>query len=930
MLLVLWGLIAACNQPSKPAQNPPPPPVVQQPKFNPKLLGAAEISFDSGARTAKVSFVRQGVSAAFVDENTLKFTSSSFTTLDTAGGFRFLNATFKVENLGSSALNNLTLVAYYRKKPGGENVNGSAFFNIQDFGGGSTHAEQWALQLHPSHGMQSVGGNAVVNNALADLQIFKPAETATLQTSAQSAGLINAGGVTGEAVLQYGYVARNNAGGRNLPASSNNNQLTVALRVPQNGDPNTTAYRYSMTFLVFEDNVTRVTESLEEQSASQATTRAAAVGATQIAVMCGSTYAGTNPALVFVPSVKTAGAGSSYLAWMGGNFTITTETPPSITVSGNVPKTFSDSALLGGYQALGGAILDATGFASTDANLISENGGNFTFTTEAGKRPTTSFTYKVSDGSCTSPAQPANVTVQGMYWFVNNSGANGSGRFGSPFNTLAGAQNTSQAGDVIFVYRGNGTNSGQNSGITLKNAQKLIGEGAGLTVDDVSIAAGTNPVMGNAGGAGITLAQNNEVKGLDISGTSSGIISSGFGTLTMSAASVSASAGPALNLSNGALAVTLKSLNSSGGTNNLLLNTTTGTLNVTGDGSTAGSGGTLQGAGGEGLKLTNPGGVALRYVNIKNSGTHGVSFVANGGSNGLTLQNAVVEAAGQVAGIAGYGVWAEVSGTGTTTLSFTGSTIKQNEQSGIYVHSLPGSNAVVNLIATGNTFQDNQANGLDLVLESSGASTYDVSNNTLTNTLRVFGGFSLRTEVVGASPLIQGRVNNNSVDLNPGTLTTTANSIGISVETIGSESSRLQMSGNTVRDYDSYGIRVLTSSTTSGRLDLTLTGNTTTTANSNSLAIFGIEVTSGISSTAGPNTVCLNMTANTDASLGYRLRQRIGNTFALQGFGGNGTSTAAVASFVQTNNPGTTVTVSPAGGTLTVNYINGTCATPSF
>lgn len=820
-LLALLVLLAACARPQPPAAQPPVLPPVQQPKFAPKLLGAAEIRFDSGAKTAVVSFARASVGTAFVPETTLKFTPSSFTTVDTSNSLRFLNATFAVSNLGAAALNNLTLVAYYRKKPGAENVNGSAFFDIQNFGGGSASADTWALQLRPAHGMISQNSSVVVDNTHADLQIFKPSEIATLQTSAQTAGLINAGGVTGETVLQYGYVARNSSGGRSLAAGSSNNSLTVALRVPQNGDPANTAYRYSMTFLIFEDSITRVTESLDEQAASGAATRASAISATQLEVMCGSSYSGTNPAAVFVPSVKTAGVGSAYSAWMGGNFSIINETPPSISVTGNVPKTFSDSALLGGYQALGGATLSANGFASTDTNLITDNTGSFTFTTQAGKRTSTNFTYKVSDGTCTSPAQPATANIAGMYWFVNNSGANGSGRFGSPFNTLAGAQTAAQAGDVIFVYHGNGSSSGQNSGISLQNNQSLLGEGVGLSVDDVNIAAGTNPVIGNSGGVGVTLAQSNTVQGLQIAGSTFGV-----------------------------------------------------------------SG-------------TNPVSVTLKKLVVSSGSNDGVNIGSSTGSNTITLQN---------------------------------STLSNSGRYGVYLYS--SSSAAVTLSVTGNTFQNNAGLALNTLLQGSGNSTFDLSNNTINNTSTIYGGISIYTQASGSATLYQGRVNNNTVTLNPGTPTNSAGSVGIDLRSLGAGNTRLQVSGNTVTGYDAYGIQAATESTGGARLDLTLSNNNTTYANAGGLAIRGFNLSAGTSGTiGGPSTLCLNMSGNTTTlALPARLQQISGHTFALNGFSGTGTDVNAVQSFVVGLNPAATVIVRPVttAAFVVVNYSTGTCTAPSF
>lgn len=63
-----------------------------------------------------------------------------------------------------------------------------------------------------------------------------------------------------------------------------------------------------------------------------------------------------------------------------------------------------------------------------------------------------------------------------VVWFVNNSSSNpGKGTFKHPFNMLVFAQNSSNPNDIIYVFPGNGTDKGQNAGITMKKGQDLLG-----------------------------------------------------------------------------------------------------------------------------------------------------------------------------------------------------------------------------------------------------------------------------------------------------------------------------------------------------------------------------------------------------------------------------------------------------------------------
>jgi hypothetical protein len=111
------------------------------------------------------------------------------------------------------------------------------------------------------------------------------------------------------------------------------------------------------------------------------------------------------------------------------------------------------------------------------------------------------------------------------YFFVfvdNMSSSNGT--FESPYPTLLLAQNNSSPRDIIYVFPGNGTSTGMNAGITLKDSQMLLGAGTkykfNTTLGKVSIPplAPIIPVLSNTGTTNpiVTLANNNRVSGLYI------------------------------------------------------------------------------------------------------------------------------------------------------------------------------------------------------------------------------------------------------------------------------------------------------------------------------------------------------------------------------------------------------------------------------
>ena len=117
--------------------------------------------------------------------------------------------------------------------------------------------------------------------------------------------------------------------------------------------------------------------------------------------------------------------------------------------------------------------------------------------------------------------QPFNV-IQ-----VNNTqDGMGDGTIESPFATLAEAENASVVNDVIFVDVGDGTDTGYQNGIALKDNQRLLSTGGFQTIREadgtlVVLTTGTTgATISNAGGnAVVELADNNSIGGINIDAT---------------------------------------------------------------------------------------------------------------------------------------------------------------------------------------------------------------------------------------------------------------------------------------------------------------------------------------------------------------------------------------------------------------------------
>jgi hypothetical protein len=112
-----------------------------------------------------------------------------------------------------------------------------------------------------------------------------------------------------------------------------------------------------------------------------------------------------------------------------------------------------------------------------------------------------------------------------FFVFVNNTSSS-NGTYESPYPNLILAQNNSSPNDIIYVFPGNGTTTGMDSGITLQANQKFWGSGVShsiqTSVGTISIPAqsSSSPTITNTNIDtelnAITLAANNAISGFTI------------------------------------------------------------------------------------------------------------------------------------------------------------------------------------------------------------------------------------------------------------------------------------------------------------------------------------------------------------------------------------------------------------------------------
>ncbi len=128
-----------------------------------------------------------------------------------------------------------------------------------------------------------------------------------------------------------------------------------------------------------------------------------------------------------------------------------------------------------------------------------------------------------------------------FFTFVNNTSSS-LGTFESPYPNLATAETNSSPHGVIYVFPGDGTTSGMDAGVTLQDYQRLWGSAVtqmlpssqgmiAIPAQSSGVSAGATvlPIISNAMGDVVTLANGNEVSGLFLQnvGTTSAISCSG-------------------------------------------------------------------------------------------------------------------------------------------------------------------------------------------------------------------------------------------------------------------------------------------------------------------------------------------------------------------------------------------------------------------
>ncbi|MFP5246000.1 MAG: hypothetical protein ACLGH0_04855, partial [Thermoanaerobaculia bacterium] len=446
--------------------------------------------------------------------------------------------------------------------------------------------------------------------------------------------------------------------------------------------------------------------------------------------------------------------------------------------------------------------------------------------------------------------------------------------------------------------------------------------------------AGARPTI-----TAVTLADGNEVAGLNINSASTGIDGDGSASGTITSVGISGGTdGILLTNASGTFTLTNVTVAPGGagvtisGTADVTANnvavTTSGFTGIlgTGTGTVTFNGGSVSTTTGTAIDLSNHTLVGSGLVSVSASnGVDGIRLTGTSGSFTVTGTGAA-GSGGTITGMTDRGV--DLVNAGTVSLSYMN--INASAQQGVLMQSTTAAASSVSVASS--SFSGNFSNAVQAANSSTGTMTVSVNastfanNNaavivqstsgpmdvTITNNTATFntgGPFSVvrnATATGGADVIITGNTIGTSGV--PGSGATCGNCIGIQVVALGSNVMNAQISNNTIRQITGSGI-IARAGEGTGSLNATITNNLIEQP-FGTPTVPGMQVQSG-SLSADTNAVCAGITGNTVTGYTTHIFVRnvaAGTTFSLPGYAGLGTDTTAVANFLKANNNITTAT----------------------
>ncbi|MDQ6530987.1 Ig-like domain-containing protein [Flavobacterium sp. LHD-85] len=476
---------------------------------------------------------------------------------------------------------------------------------------------------------------------------------------------------------------------------------------------------------------------------------------------------------------------------------------------------------------------------ATNGTTVLNADGSFTYNPNAGYSGSDSFTYTLATASGKTSTATVNITVSTPIIFVNSAAVTaGNGTLAAPHKTLNSI--TGSTAYPIFIYTGTVTGL-----LTLNDNQKVIGQGAtaslasilSLTVPTYSntlpSTGGTNPTI-----AGVNLKANNDIQAVALTGTLSG---SNVGALKVRNTTISTTNAQAVNItSGGALDCIFTSISASGVSKGISVNSSQGSFLVTGTGSTAGSGGTIQNISLRGVEFISCANVTLKNMNFTNANNSTSVIIDPEDDNtnsygalhfktisgGVNLDNIVITGTTNSVGINLNDVNnfilanSTITGCGSAnggnvnvggifalnlkgTSSITSTNVNDSWGRGFFgFNGQLSQNPTLNLTVTGCQFKNsfNKSNGdSNFIFQAKGTTSNtlvfkknDFSNSKTTGLALNFSGSSINTVQIGGNNASTDANTINAATLSPG-------SNGLSLQAIGAATVNYNIINNTLK-----------------------------------------------------------------------------------------------------------------------------------
>jgi hypothetical protein len=562
---------------------------------------------------------------------------------------------------------------------------------------------------------------------------------------------------------------------------------------------------------------------------------------------------------------------------------------------------------------------------------------------------------------------------------------------------------TTVSGTLSCTGSCTGINAGSNTSGTIDftAATKTLNTGANAAVTLAS--NGTGTVNFSNGGLAITT-----TSGAGFNATTSGTVTvtTGANPNTIQTQTGTALTVTDVNIGSGGL--TFRSITAgtaaSGPANGIRLSNTgtSGFVTVTGDGSTSGSGGTIQrtsggdgAAEGNGVYLNGTRNVSLSFMNFNdhaNNGLYGtgvrglalnkVRFTGNNGSsNSGTHEESPVHlvASGGAISVKNSrldgGAWngfllRNTSGAAPTvdSLVIANDTVSTMQGSLADVRNT-GIQAIIGDGTADVRIRDNRVtywwgNAVQVIAQGTGSATARITNNTLNQSsgalaaaggVQVSGGnlaFNISGNTIngtdgtaisadrGSAGSFNGTINGNFVGTAGVANSGSATGTGIFAQHSGPGVTTINVTNNTIRQINgSQAVWMLLGDDTggggSGTINTTITGNNIAQEGTAASARTGIVIQSG--RVAGDtDQMCADVSSNSITNFNTRIRpnQRFNSKMFLPGYTGAAGDVAAVTTYMQARNPGTTAVTSAStaggGGIFNTSPAGSACPQPTL